>query len=293
MKMNAELFEPFIDCFLKADLKGAQQFFDSNSFKLIHEGVQAHPLLAECVQRNDGMCHRENQLLIAELLIPEAVKAFRDAILQDDVSQVKKYLTTNPNLIHAEFTAGRGISQAIHHFVSFEMGELLLEAGANVDARTIIRGECDSPLSLQVRNGNIENVEFLLEKGVNPNQGFLKHMPSESMAEMIQLLQKYNWDINEGRGERTLLHHDANHGFGKRIKILLEHGADPNALDSLGQTALHILAARGTGKDAIQALLDHGSDLSIKNHEGKTALDYAKAAEKNVAEMILLDIETK
>ena len=55
------------------------------------------------------------------------------------------------------------------------------------------------------------------------------------------------------------------------IKLLLEHGAEPNIQDENGDTPLHIVALVGN-KESIRLLLEHGADPTIKNHLGLTPL---------------------
>ena len=145
------------------------------------------------------------------------MRSFRDAVLAD------------AGLASAEFTAGRGIAQAMHHWRSTAIGALLLEAGAEIDVLTTRH---ETPLAMQVRFGTVEGTRFLLERGASPNLGTIKVMPSSSMGVLVELLQEHGWDINEGAGRRTLLHHDANHGHGEKVRLLLDHGADPNARDA-------------------------------------------------------------
>ena len=78
------------------------------------------------------------------------------------------------------------------------------------------------------------------------------------MAELIVLLLKHGWNIDEGAGERTLMHHDANHGHGSKVQLLLLHGADPNAAEA-GFTALHDAVMRRNER-LVTALLEHGAD---------------------------------
>ena len=54
------------------------------------------------------------------------------------------------------------------------------------------------------------------------------------------------------------------------ISLLLECGADPNAVDSEGNTALHTAALNKPAKPAvIQALLDHGAHFDRVNNDKK------------------------
>ena len=48
------------------------------------------------------------------------------------------------------------------------------------------------------------------------------------------------------------------------VRLLLAHGGDPNALDSLGRTPAHYCAAAGFG-DALIALSEGGADLDIRD----------------------------
>jgi ankyrin repeat protein len=58
------------------------------------------------------------------------------------------------------------------------------------------------------------------------------------------------------------------------IACLIAAGADPNAIDSSGVTALH-RAVRTRSAAAVQALIDHGADVAHKTKGGSTALRLA------------------
>lgn len=241
----------------------------------LEESHAAHPLLRQFVERNDGHCYKPSHLNIANLLLSSEVKSFRTAVLGNDLAAVIKHLQADPQIAHAEFTAGRGIAQAIHHWQLPAIARVLLDTGADIEQLTT-RGE--TPLTMQLRFGTVHGVRFLLEQGANPNHGAGGHMPSDTMNERMELLLAYGWDINRGE-----LLHDASHGFGRRVQLWLQHGADPNATNEQGQTALHLVAARGIGRDVLRALIDAGANLNFRDKRGETPLDLARKADSQVA----------
>jgi ankyrin repeat protein len=55
------------------------------------------------------------------------------------------------------------------------------------------------------------------------------------------------------------------------IKMLLDHGADINAVDNSGKTVLHATFKSFDGKNynCIKMLLDHGADINAVDNSGK------------------------
>jgi len=66
------------------------------------------------------------------------------------------------------------------------------------------------------------------------------------------------------------------------VELVLRAGADPNAKQQMGWTALHAAAAHDN-VEMVEALLKAGADSTLRNDDGQTALDKAGVA---VAELL-------
>ncbi len=77
--------------------------------------------------------------------------------------------------------------------------------------------------------------------------------------------------------EVTPLHSAAAGGHSKLVALLLEHGADPNARQRGGFTPLHA-AAQNADRESVESLLEHGADKAAQTDDAKTAAELARAA---------------
>jgi ankyrin repeat protein len=93
------------------------------------------------------------------------------------------------------------------------------------------------------------------------------------------------------REGETALMKASGHGGKETVKILIEHHADVNRKDVKGRTAL-MHAAAGYDSDAIPLLLENGADPNVRDNEGKSALDLADKS-NNLGAFTMLSVAVK
>jgi ankyrin repeat protein len=103
-------------------------------------------------------------------------------------------------------------------------------------------------------------MRMLLEYGADPN------IPTQNYTTPLMAAAGLNWaDIASLGTEDASL---------EAMQLMIELGADVNAFNELGETALHGAAQRGADR-IVQFLADQGARLDAANRRGRTPLDEA------------------
>ncbi|MCX5643647.1 MAG: ankyrin repeat domain-containing protein [Phycisphaerae bacterium] len=147
--------------------------------------------------------------------------------------------------------------------------ELLIAKGGGVNVKNS-RGQ--TPLFNAIAAGNRDVAELLISKGADVN---VKN--SNGQTPLDSALSRNRKDIVE-----LLIAKDAEGsiltavscGDVDRVRGCLEKGADVNAKDTDGRTALHV-AVGNERKDVAELLLSRGADINAKDGKGYTPLYYA------------------
>ena len=127
------------------------------------------------------------------------------------------------------------------------------------------------------------------ERGINAAHKVLVKAMREGNTDTVKLLLELGADINAKNNYGwTALIYAARWGNTDTVKLLLELGADINAKNNYGWTAL-IYAARWGNTDTVKLLLELGADINAKNNYRWTALIYAARWGKTEIVKLLLD----
>jgi len=226
------------------------------------------------------------------------------AVYTDDLPTVRVLLERGADVnIHENESGSVTLASGDHllvrggtplHFArSAEVARQLLAGGARVDAT-------DANGSRAVHESSPQVTAALLDAGADPNsrQGEVRRRgityPGDGTtalmtasrrghSETVALLISAGANVHaQGRWRSTALHWAADAASQpvltagrplEVIEILVAAGADVNARDSNGQTAL-MIAARSRSMDVIKALLAAGADPSICDAESRDAADH-------------------
>lgn len=174
-----------------------------------------------------------------------------------------------------------------------------------------------TPLFCAAKEGHLEIVEYLLERSANPNAtnhygvSVLWIPCQRGLTNIVELLLEKGADPEIAPSgieaeERSISGWTPLYAAIKSrqysvVKILLNHGANPNAVTSLGSTPF-LLASEIGDLEVIKCFVEHGADLDYSpsgkeadelNITGQTALFMATLKEQNDVVQYLIEKGSK
>lgn len=162
---------------------------------------------------------------------------------------------------------------------SIECIKYLIEKGFSLDARD--KNDFNATCEAICNNSSNEFLDQYLSLGGNPNEKY------HGIPCLFSDIEEYN---NEKRIKGYYI---------ERLKILFNHGADINIMNSNGKTAIMYACKFCHRIEMLDFLLKYNPDLSLKDTEGKNAYDYLNEnenlteREKESIRFLLMNAESK
>ncbi len=166
-----------------------------------------------------------------------------------------KYLVEKGADVNARCVVNR--STAIFEASTDDIAEWLISQGAELD---LISTKGRVPLDYACQGLHEGVVRVLLQHGADPNfRPRTKHFHT-----MMQWSMTEDWEQQSSYAERCA----------QIISLLLAHGAEPNATNVFGSTALH-KACSLAHVSIVRLLLAHGADPNLRDFNKRSAFDEA------------------
>jgi len=208
------------------------------------------------------------------------------SVFSEDEAQIIKLLQLGAEIDELDTTTGWSALHLAASRGSYDIVKLLIDRGANINLQEL--GDQDSPLHIAINNGRQNLIMLLCSyshinvniQNKNGDTG-LHCAVDQGLDKVVEMLLKANADpnIKDYVGQetpiiRTIIEKPVN--MYKITEILLAHGADINAVDINGETALHKICEQSEFELA-QYLLSKGANPNIgtkgdKNNRGRTPL---------------------
>lgn len=258
-----------------------------------------------------GALHFERNQCVEFLLQRGAKYDIFSAAFLGDIEPIEALLQENPDLLHTSDPATDILEMTpLFHAVlgnQFDTVQFLLEKGAAVGKNST------AMLKFAANRDSSELTRLLLDHGADATQigpgdwvlredlvpllkeaGAYPNVPETDWIwltctgnnsrrdnpELVAALLKEGADPHAMRRGFSALHFAAKAGFEGTIKVLLEHGVDPNRQGVRNETPL-MWAMKGSKRADVaavcQLLVDSGADPSLTDSKGRTALQRAKS----------------
>ncbi|MBR1778317.1 MAG: ankyrin repeat domain-containing protein [Alphaproteobacteria bacterium] len=224
-----------------------------------------------------------------QILFDAGVKADRNLLVKYQIVKpvsAVKLLIKNGADINARDEYGETLLKKSAHYIDLETAETLLALGADIRTKNNF-GE--TVVSSAVTNKDIRVVKFLLDKGavayINTKSGFDERTPLmiasfAQSPEMIELLLQYGADVNaaDKNGETALMQAVDNPAV---VRVLVNRGADVNTINRNGENALTKALVRMKKynlpalAETVEILKKTNVNMNVKNKDGVPALSLA------------------
>ena len=213
-----------------------------------------------------------------------AVKELNLQVVEEMLSREPKWLTwseeSGKNALH--FLCGVDVSNSKEKAeISLQMLKLLVNQGMDINSiHNIPDPDCDFPATplwyAYTRGRNDKIYTYLLENGANPDN-CMYAIAWYDDVKAASLFKKHGAEIDNDTAGGTPFLAAFNWRRFEIAEWFLENGANVNAADPKGNTALFYAVKKKYKIEQVEMLLQFGADFNLQNNEGLSAIKLATA----------------
>ena len=202
------------------------------------------------------------------------------ACLKGNVDAINVLLNANANPKFADTKGNTCLHCAAGALCNSETLQAIIDHGIDVNATN---KDGETALMIACLKENVDAINVLLNANANPNFADTKgntclHCAAGALcnSETLQAIIDHGADVNAtNKDGKTALLIACLEGNKYVIDILLNAGANPRSADTTGYTCLHyavLVRQYVFPKETLKTFIDHGADVNAINKDGKTAL---------------------
>ena len=225
-------------------------------------------------------------MLASEKPIIEGILKYSDihAIADEDIGSLVHVAAESNNIALAEVLVKKNMQLNIVNKIGISPLKYAAKRGSERVLRFLLDSKADpnyvgeklpgfSPLNIAVQFGQFSCAKVLLDYGADVASRDMVNSALHSAAMgghakiAKHLIKVAGLDVNQrGNGNKTPLYFSITYGHNSMAKLLILHGADPNAIGYDRETLMHVAVREGR-KEIMVMLLEAGakSDEPLKN----------------------------
>jgi ankyrin repeat protein len=223
-------------------------------------------LLIDAGADGSGGCGRPGNMTTYQMAVGYGMRSVVTQLVNADHKIPK-----TPN--HVDY--GTALTEAVKRNQA-EWLQILLKAGISTDAPS---QSGRLPLEIAIGGGKLELVQSLLVAGADPKlrpYAFQITRLSDDRADLLKIILDASASVDDGAGGKGgALYQAAHNGRLEQVKLLLQAGAKPNALNPKGIPLVIALQRRPVSNEKrqiIMTLLEAGATPNVWDDRHRTAL---------------------
>ena len=236
----------------------------------------------------------ESRMATVKLLLDNGANVHRSSLGQPSPLFIALRMADKVSCIELLRKGALIDSNAIEELSFSDRNDLAREILEEIDATSLRSKDCATLLDAALGSEKISKDELVADLA-NRSQDLASVFLTAAEYGQFDIVEKiaqdhtFGIDVVDSADQNSALHLATFNDHVDIVKMLLEHGANRNLLDSLGRTPLHTSVEKPGGCRCLKLLLGHKVDLNLRDKDGLTVWHIASESGNLTALRILWD----